>query len=202
MQEHFWPKISFTIKSIKRSDELKKVFKDALEIRLSKGGKSKGIAYIEFKTKVDAEKNFEEKHGGAIDERSVYLYMGGERLKARLQKCEEQHLECESKTLYLNHMSCSTTEETLQEVLEKATFIQASQNQNDKSKGYPFIEFTSFEDSKEALNSFNKSEIEGRPIRIELQGPRGLPNARRQPSKTLFVNVLSEETTGDLKGII
>lgn len=43
---------------------------------------------------------------------------------------------------------------------------------------YAFIEFASFEDAKEALNSCNKREIEGRAIRLELQGPRGSPNAR------------------------
>ena len=32
-------------------------------------------------------------------------------------------------------------------------------------------------------------------IRLELQGPRGSPNARSQPSKTLFVKGLSEDTT-------
>ncbi|XP_062043152.1 nucleolin-like, partial [Lepus europaeus] len=58
-----------------------------------------------------------------------------------------------------------------------------------------FIEFASFEDAKEALNSCNKREIEGRAIRLELQAPRGSPNARSQPTKTLFVKGLSEETT-------
>ena len=69
------------------------------------------------------------------------------------------------------------------------------QNQNSKSKGYAFIEFASFEDVKEALNSCNKREIEGRARRLELQGPRGSPNARSQPSKTLFVKGHSEDTT-------
>ena len=49
-------------------DELKEVFEDAVEIRLvSKDGKSKGIAYIEFKTEGDAEKTLEEKQGTEID---------------------------------------------------------------------------------------------------------------------------------------
>ena len=69
-------------------------------------------------------------------------------------------------------------EETLQEVFEKATHIKVPQNQNGKSKGYAFIEFASFEDAKEVLNSCNKREIEGRAIRMELRGPRGSPNAR------------------------
>ncbi|ELW49890.1 Nucleolin [Tupaia chinensis] len=49
-------------------DELKEVFEDAMEIRIiSKDEKSKGIAYIEFKTEADEEKTFEEKQGTEID---------------------------------------------------------------------------------------------------------------------------------------
>ncbi|XP_075386203.1 nucleolin [Tenrec ecaudatus] len=170
-------------------DELKEVFEDAVEIRLvSKDGKSKGIAYLEFKTEADAEKTLEEKQGTEIDGRSISLYYTGE-------KGQNQDHRGESKTLVLSNLSYNATEETLQEVFEKATAIKVPQNQNGKSKGYAFIEFASFEDAKEALSSCNKREIEGRAIRLELQGARGSPNARSQPSKTLFVKGLSEETT-------
>ena len=82
----------------------------------------------------------------------------------------------ESKPLVLSNLSSSAMEDTLQEVFEKATHIKVPQNQNGKAKGYTFIEFASFEDIKEALNSCNKREIEGRAIRLELQGPRGSLN--------------------------
>lgn len=178
-------------------DELKEVFEDAMEIRLvSKDGKSKGIAYIEFKTEADAEKTLEEKQGTEIDGRSISLYYTGEKGQNQdYRGGKNSTWSGESKTLVLSNLSYSATEETLQEVFEKATFIKVPQNQNGKSKGYAFIEFASFEDAKEALNSCNKREIEGRAIRLELQGPRGSPNARSQPSKTLFVKGLSEETT-------
>lgn len=178
-------------------DELKEVFEDAVEIRLvSKDGKSKGIAYIEFKTEADAEKTFEEKQGTEIDGRSISLYYTGEKGQSQdYRGGKNSTWSGESKTLVLSNLSYSATEETLQEVFEKATFIKVPQNQNGKSKGYAFIEFASFEDAKEALNSCNKREIEGRAIRLELQGPRGSPNARSQPSKTLFVKGLSEDTT-------
>ncbi|XP_053436888.1 nucleolin-like [Nycticebus coucang] len=178
-------------------DELKEVFEDAMEIRIvSKDGKSKGIAYIEFKTEADAEKTFEEKQGTEIDGRSISLYYTAEKGQSQdYRGGKNSTWSGESKTLVLSNLSYSATEETLQEVFEKATFIKVPQNQNGKSKGYAFIEFASFEDAKEALNSCNKREIEGRAIRLELQAPRGSPNARSQPSKTLFVKGLSEDTT-------
>ena len=64
-------------------EELKEVFEDAVEIKLvSKDGKSKGIAYIEFKTEADAEKTLEEKQGTEIDGRSISLsYTGKVKVK-------------------------------------------------------------------------------------------------------------------------
>ena len=45
-------------------NDLKEVFEDAVEIRLvNKDGKSKGIAYMEFKTEADEEKNLGRKAG-------------------------------------------------------------------------------------------------------------------------------------------
>ncbi|XP_049744401.1 nucleolin [Elephas maximus indicus] len=178
-------------------EELKEVFEDAMEIRLvSKDGKSRGFAYIEFKTEADAEKTFEEKQGTEIEGRSISLYYTGEKGQNQdYRGGKTSTWSGESKTLVLSNLSYNATEETLQEVFEKATAIKVPQNQNGKSKGYAFIEFASFEDAKEALNSCNKREIEGRAIRLELQGSRGSPNARSQPSKTLFVKGLSEDTT-------
>uniref|UniRef100_A0A452G644 Nucleolin n=1 Tax=Capra hircus TaxID=9925 RepID=A0A452G644_CAPHI len=167
-------------------DELKEVFEDAVEIRLvSKDGKSKGIAYIEFKTEADAEKNLEEKQGTEIHGRSIFLYYTEEKGQSQDHRSGKNSTwSGKSKTLVLSNLSYSATEETLQEVFEKATHIKVPQNQNGKSKEYAFIEFASFENAKE-----------GRAIRLELQGPRGSPNARSQPSKTLFVKGLSEDTT-------
>ncbi|KAJ8776961.1 hypothetical protein J1605_014979 [Eschrichtius robustus] len=140
-------------------EELKEVFEDAVEIRLvSEDGKSKGIAYIEFKTETDSEKNLEEKQGTEIDGRSISLYYTREKGQSQdYRGGENSTWSGESKTLVLSNLSYSATEETLQEAFEKATFIKVPQNQNGKSKGYAFIEFASFEDAKEALNSCNKN---------------------------------------------
>ena len=132
----------------------------------------------------------EEKQGTEIDGRSVSLYYTGEKGQSqdhRGGKNSTWTWSGKSKTLVF--LSYSVTEDALQEVFEKATHIKVPQNQNGKSKGYAFIEFASFEDAKEALNSCNKREIEGRAIRLELQGPRGSPNARSQPSKLCLSKV-------------
>ncbi|XP_038599181.1 nucleolin isoform X2 [Tachyglossus aculeatus] len=182
-------------------EEMKEVFEDAVEVRLvtGKDGMSKGIAYIEFKTEADADKALEEKQGTEIDGRSIILDYTGEKSQGQENSRggKNNSWTGESKTIVVNNLAYSATEEGLQEVFEKATLIKMPQNHQGRPKGYAFVEFSTAEDAKEALNSCNNVEIEGRTIRLEMQGSKNA-NARggfSQPSKTLFVKGLSEETT-------
>ncbi|NXS03365.1 NUCL protein, partial [Oxylabes madagascariensis] len=185
-------------------DEIKEVFENALEVRIvmNKDGSSKGMAYVEFKTEAEADKALEEKQGTEIEGRAVVIDFTGEKSQQEHQK--------ESKTLIVNNLSYAATEETLQEVFKKASSIKVPQNNQGRPKGYAFVDFATVEDAREALNSCNNTEIEGRTIRLEFSSPswqKGNTNARgggfnrgggggfNQQSKTLFVRGLSEDTT-------
>ncbi|NXT76141.1 NUCL protein, partial [Zapornia atra] len=182
-------------------EEMREVFENALEIRvvMNKDGNSKGMAYIEFKTEADANKALEEKQGTEIDGRAMVIDFTGEKSHQDHQKGGGG--EKESKTLIVNNLSYAASEETLQELFKKASSIKMPQTNQGRPKGYAFVEFPTAEDAKEALNSCNNTEIEGRAIRLEFSSPgwqKGNTNARggfNQQSKTLFVRGLSEDTT-------
>ncbi|NXM13808.1 NUCL protein, partial [Ploceus nigricollis] len=179
-------------------DDIREVFENASEVRIvmNKDGSSKGMAYVEFKTEAEANKALEEKQGTEIEGRAVVIDFTGE-------KSQQEHQKGESKTLIVNNLSYAATEETLQEVFKKASSIKVPQNNQGRPKGYAFVDFATAEDAREALNSFNNTEIEGRTIRLEFSSPswqKGNANARggggfSQQSKTLFVRGLSEDTT-------
>ncbi|NXQ03380.1 NUCL protein, partial [Vidua macroura] len=182
-------------------DDIREVFENASEVRivLNKDGSSKGMAYVEFKTEAEADKALEEKQGTEIEGRAVVIDFTGEKSQQEHQK---DHQKGESKTLIVNNLSYAATEETLQEVFKKASSIKVPQNNQGRPKGYAFVDFATAEDAREALNSFNNTEIEGRTIRLEFSSPswqKGSTNARgggfSQQSKTLFVRGLSEDTT-------
>ncbi|KFZ48026.1 Nucleolin, partial [Antrostomus carolinensis] len=185
-------------------DEMREVFENALEIRIvmNKDGNSKGMAYVEFKTEAEANKALEEKRGTEIDGRAMVIDFTGEKSHQEHQKVFPiGGGERESKTLIVNNLSYAASEETLQELFKKASSIKMPQNNQGRPKGYAFVEFSTTEDAKEALNSCNNTEIEGRAIRLEFSSPawqKGNTNARggfNQQSKTLFVRGLSEDTT-------
>ncbi|NXF82575.1 NUCL protein, partial [Sclerurus mexicanus] len=181
-------------------DEIKEVFENAVEVRivLNKDGSSRGMAYVEFKTEAEANKALEEKQGTEIEGRAVIIDFTGEKSQQEHQKGGGDR---ESKTLIVNNLSYAATEETLQELFKKASSIKLPQNNQGRPKGYAFVDFPTTEDAREALNSCNNTEIEGRTIRLEFSTPswqKGSTNARggfSQQSKTLFVRGLSEDTT-------
>ncbi|OWK58018.1 Nucleolin [Lonchura striata] len=179
-------------------DDIREVFENAVEVRIvmNKDGNSKGMAYVEFKTEAEADKALEEKQGTEIEGRAVVIDFTGE-------KSQQENQKGESSTLIVNNLSYAATEETLQEVFKKASSIKVPQNNQGRPKGYAFVDFATAEDAREALNSLNNTEIEGRTIRLEFSSPswqKGNTNARggggfNQQSKTLFVRGLSEDTT-------
>ncbi|XP_030289351.1 nucleolin isoform X4 [Sparus aurata] len=176
-------------------DDLKEVFEDAVEVRLPPGqnGSNRGIAYIEFKTEAEAEKMLEEAQGADVQGRSIMVdYVGdksqkGGRVAATGAAC---------KTLVVNNLAFSATEEVLQSTFEKAVSIRIPQRDG-RPKGFAFVEFESTDDAKDALENLNNTDIEGRSIRLEYSQNSGRDGGKGNsgPTKTLFVKGLSEDTT-------
>ncbi|XP_063772622.1 nucleolin isoform X2 [Pseudophryne corroboree] len=180
------------------AEELQEIFENAKEIRLPTGhdGTSKGIAYVEFHTEADADKAIEEKQGAEVEGRAVFIDYTGE--KSQSTGGKKAGPAGEAKVLVVNNLSYNATEESLQDIFEKATSIRIPQNNQGRPKGFAFVEFTSVEDAKEALESCNNTDVEGRTIRLEFSQGGGAQSGGGRGSaqtKTLFVRGLSEDTT-------
>ncbi|XP_054645153.1 nucleolin [Dunckerocampus dactyliophorus] len=183
-------------------EDLRELFEDAVDIRVPPGHNSlnRGIAYIEFKTEAEAEKMLEEAQGSDVHGRSIIVDFVGEKSQKGAKGAGAAGAVPPSKTLVVNNLAFSATEETLQSVFEKAVSIRVPQRDG-RPKGFAFVEFESMEDCKEAMDYMNNTEIEGRMIRLEFsqsrdnraEGGRG----NSGPTKTLFVKGLSEDTTDE-----
>ncbi|KAF1385586.1 hypothetical protein PFLUV_G00109310 [Perca fluviatilis] len=177
------------------ADDLKEVFEDAVDVRLPPGqnGSNRGIAYIEFKTEAEAEKMLEEAQGADVQGRSIMVdYVGDKSQKGSMVAASG----AASKTLVVNNLAFTATEEALQSTFEKAVSIRIPQRDG-RPKGFAFVEFESTEDAKDALENLNNTDIEGRSIRLEYSQNSGRDGGRGNsgPTKTLFVKGLSEDTT-------
>ncbi|EPQ20071.1 F-box only protein 17 [Myotis brandtii] len=141
-------------------DELKEVFEDAMEIRLvSKDGKNKGIAYIEFKTEADAEKTLEEKQGTEIDGRSISLYYTG-KVKIETIGMERTALGVPTKTLFVKGLSEETAEETLKESFDGSVRARiVTYRETGSSKWFGFVNFNSEGDAKAAKEAWKMVKL-------------------------------------------
>ncbi|XP_072111363.1 nucleolin isoform X2 [Mobula birostris] len=171
-------------------DDLKEIFEDAIDIRIPTsrdGSGTRGIAYIEFETEATAEMLLKQKQGIDVEGRSIIIDYAGAKSTFNAKSGQAQQ---GSDTLTINNLAYSATETTLQNIFEKASSIKIPEK-NGKPRGFAIVKFESIEDAKEALESHNNTEIEGRNVRIEYnQGQRG-----GDVSKTLFIRGLSEDTT-------
>uniref|UniRef100_A0A8D3DB79 Nucleolin n=1 Tax=Scophthalmus maximus TaxID=52904 RepID=A0A8D3DB79_SCOMX len=180
-------------------DDLKEIFEDAVDVRLPQGqnGSNRGIAYVEFKSEAEAEKMLEEAQGADVQGRSIMVDYVGEKSQKGAKVAVTGGGGGASKTLVVNNLSFSATEEVLQSTFEKAVSIRIPQRDG-RPKGFAFVEFESADDAKDALENLNNSEIEGRTIRLEYSqnsGGRDGGRGNSGPTKTLFIKGLSEDTT-------
>ncbi|KAL3047299.1 hypothetical protein OYC64_021510 [Pagothenia borchgrevinki] len=178
-------------------EDLKEVFEAAVDVRLPPGqnGSNRGIAYIEFKSEAEAEKMLEEAQGADVQGRSIMVdYVGDKSQKGASMAGAAAG--AASKTLVVNNLSFTATEEALQATFDKAVSIRIPQRDG-RPKGFAFVEFETTEEAKDALENLNNTDIDGRSIRLEYSQNSGRDGARGNagPTKTLFVKGLSEETT-------
>ncbi|MCX8009861.1 MAG: RNA-binding protein [Ignavibacteria bacterium] len=95
-----------------------------------------------------------------------------------------------SKKLFVGNLPFSTTNEELQKLFEQygevVSAIVISDKQSRRSKGYGFVEMSSDEISKTAMESLNGSEVKGRKIVVseaKSTGPYEKEKAKKENSE-------------------
>jgi len=79
------------------------------------------------------------------------------------------------KKLYVGGLSYDTTEATLKETFSKAGTVESATIITDRtsgrSKGFGFVEMSSGEEAKKAIEMFNGKEIDGRNVTVNEARP-------------------------------
>ena len=80
-----------------------------------------------------------------------------------------------AKKLFVGGMSYETTENTLKETFSKAGTVESATIIIDKisgrSKGFGFVEMSSEEEAKKAIEMFNGKELDGRNVTVNEARP-------------------------------
>lgn len=78
--------------------------------------------------------------------------------------------------LFVGNISFSTTEDGLRVMFEKAGGVKSAMIVKDRdtgrSRGFAFVEMNTAEDAQNAIRMFNGSQLDGRPITVNIARPR------------------------------
>ncbi|XP_071349004.1 nucleolin-like isoform X2 [Trachinotus anak] len=181
--------------------DILKVFHKAVSIRFPGGtkGPSQGIAFVEFKNKTIAKKVQQKKQGVKIQGRVLIVYSVGEPTVPEVAKTNDEDKNTKAppnNILFVSNLSYNVKEKSLNKVFQNAVSIKMPQN-NDKSKGFAFVEFATVADAEKALQASQNMKISKRQIRVQFFVVRGKPKTANVISKTLIVRGLSQKTTAE-----
>jgi cold-inducible RNA-binding protein len=80
------------------------------------------------------------------------------------------------KKLYVGNLTYDTTDSKLQEMFEEFGAVQSAQiimdRETGRSKGFGFVEMSSDEEAKAAINGLNGKDINGRVLTVNEARPR------------------------------
>lgn len=100
---------------------------------------------------------------------------GKDRAQSRAQNFGDQ-TSPESDTLFVGNIAFSANEDSLHEAFSEHGDIQGIRLPTDpesgRPKGFGYVQFSSVDEARGALNALQGSEVGGRPIRVDFSTPR------------------------------
>lgn len=185
--------------SATREDVLK-VFPKAIAVRFLGGTDSpnKGIAFVEFQNKAQADAARSQSGTAMIQESVLSLNVVRESAGLRKTKSDSTNNKKEappSDTLFVSNLPASVQLKHLKKIFKNAVQISLPRS-NRKIRGFAFVEFESVALAEKALKSSKNRSIDKRPIKVHF-GLKSKTEGGQVLSKTLIVLGLHEKTTVD-----
>ena len=150
------------------------------------------FGYVEFVNPADAVNAHATKNGADIDSRAANVdfavkkdnQQGGgfkDRAQSRAQNFGDQ-TSPESDTLFVGNISFEATNDLVSEAFAECGSIMSVRLPTDMEtgapKGFGYVQFSSVDEARAALESMNGAEIAGRNIRLDFSTPRSTDGSR------------------------
>lgn len=150
-------------------------------------GKSRGYGYVDFESKSAAEKALNEYQGKEIDGRPVNLDLSTSKPRPSNPRVERAKQfgdvpSAPSDTLFIGNLSFNATRDGLFSAFgEYGQVISCripTHPDTEQPKGFGYVQFSSVDEAKAALEALNGEYIEGRACRLDYSTPKE-PNSNR-----------------------
>ena len=141
------------------------------------------FGYVEFATAESAKKAKDTKHGVELDGRALNIDFsaprpaqnGNDRQNDRAKRFGDSR-SAPSNTLFIGNISFDATNDMISEAFAEYGQISRvslpTDQESGQPKGFGYVDFTTVDEAKAALEALNGAEIAGRNIRLDFATPR------------------------------
>lgn len=137
------------------------------------GGRSKGIAFVEYSEHKQAYKALKAENGNALDGREMWVEFSGNAANKGQSNADGS----EPNTLFVGNLGFRTTEETIRYFFGdygEINQVRIAMNEEGRSRGFGHVEFADPAMAKKALE-LNGQNLDGRDCRLDLSASKPRP---------------------------
>jgi len=146
-------------------------------------GKPRGFAFVEMQNNDLAQKAIHQLNGVIFQNRDLVVDFQDENRDKNVNGFGQA---VKNSKLFVRNIHYSVTEPMLQVVFERVGLVHsvkiALDRETGDSKGFAFIEMGSTDAAQEAINTLNKSVLEGKEIMVNFQDPNRSKNKPSRPN--------------------
>ena len=146
-------------------------------------GKPRGFAFVEMQNNDLAQKAIHQLNGVIFQNRDLVVDFQDENRDKNVRGFGQA---VKNSKLFVRNIHYSVTEPMLQAVFERVGLVHsvkiALDRETGDSKGFAFIEMVSTDAAQEAINTLNKSVLEGKEIMVNFQDPNRSKNKPSRPN--------------------
>jgi len=146
-------------------------------------GKPRGFAFVEMQNNDLAQKAIHQLNGVIFQNRDLVVDFQDENRDKNVRGFGQA---VKNSKLFVRNIHYSVTEPMLQAVFERVGLVHsvkiALDRETGDSKGFAFIEMVSTDAAQEAINTLNKSVLEGKEIMVNFQDPNRSKNKLSRPN--------------------
>jgi len=129
-------------------------------------GNSKGYGFVHYETDEAAQQAIKHVNGMLLNEKKVYV---GPHIPKKDRQSKFEEMKANFTNVYVKNISSDVTDDQFRELFEKygdVTSSSLARDQEGKSRGFGFVNFTTHESASKAVDELNNKDFHGQDLYV------------------------------------
>ncbi|KAM0561076.1 hypothetical protein ACHAPJ_003577 [Fusarium lateritium] len=136
------------------------------KVAQDENGNSKGYGFVHYETDEAASQAIKHVNGMLLNEKKVYV---GHHIPKKDRQSKFEEMKANFTNVYVKNIASDVTEDDFRELFEKygdVTSSSLARDQEGKSRGFGFVNFTTHESASKAVDELNNNDFHGQDLYV------------------------------------